>query len=76
MDRHRRLLFALLVALCASGFSGRWLLGPDSTLYISLARSLAAGHGYHALGWPRGNSPVGLPLMLSVEFRLLGSETF
>lgn len=72
IDAHRYLLFALLLLAWILAFSGQWRLGNDSTLYVSLARNLAAGHGYHAVGWPRGNSHIGLPLMLSWTFRLFG----
>ena len=64
VDRRRHLLFALLALLLLLTFNGRWRLGNDSTLYVSLARGIASGQGYHSVGWDRANAHFGLPLLI------------
>ncbi len=75
VDRRRHLLFALLALALLLTFNGRWRLGNDSTLYVSLARGIASGQGYHSVGWDRANAHFGLPLLIAASFRLLGPGT-
>src|SRR5688500_10320418 len=50
VDRHRRWVFAAVLLLYAAGFTGKWRVAPDSGLYMSLGRNLAARRVfvYHA----------------------------
>jgi hypothetical protein len=76
IDRRRLLLAILLAATLLLAFNGRWRIGPDASLYVSLGRGIAAGQGYHSAGWRRGNAHFGLPYLLAINFRLFGPETF
>jgi hypothetical protein len=76
IDRRRLLLALLLAASLLLAFNGRWRIGPDASLYVSLGRGIAAGQGYHSAGWRRGNAHFGLPYLLAINFRLFGPQTF
>ncbi|MFA6133630.1 MAG: glycosyltransferase family 39 protein [Phycisphaerae bacterium] len=47
-----------------------WWIGPDSGLYLNLARQLAEGHGYALAGIPHVFVPPGFPLLLAGLMKL------
>ena len=59
-----------------AAFGGRWRLGPDSSVYVSLGRNLAGGLGYHTSGWGWSKVHIGLPLLLAANFKLFGPNVF
>jgi hypothetical protein len=48
--------------------SNWWYPTPDSVAYLSIARSIAAGHGLLNLGYRHIGYPPGYPLLISVAF--------
>src|SRR5262245_6833511 len=79
-DRPARLaLLALLLALAPLLYAAIrpvWTIDPDASLYVSLARSLAAGDGYTLDGVPHTKYPPGLPILLSGVVRVAGPEAY
>jgi hypothetical protein len=65
------MLGAVLVFYLAA-FNGQWRVEPDSALYLSLARSLAAGQGYTYHGQAHELAYPGLPYLVALTFRLFG----
>jgi hypothetical protein len=70
-DRRRRWLLGAVLVVYLAGMNGQWRMEPDSALYLTLARHVAAGHGYIYHGKPSPAGYPGLPYALSVVFRLL-----
>lgn len=56
---------AALAVVHLVGVIGKWWPTPDSALYLSLARSLAAGEGYQFNGEPSNVVGPGFPVMLA-----------
>jgi nicotinamide riboside transporter PnuC len=69
-DRRRRPIFVLVLVTYLLGFNGQWRLGPDSGLYLNLARSLATGQGYTYHGVRHETVYPGLPLALAGLLRI------
>ncbi len=63
-----------IILLYASGIHGRWWPTPDSSGYIALGRSIAAGEGYRFNGNYDNSLPPGLPLLLAGVYRLFGEN--
>lgn len=63
----RRLAIALVVSLLlfALAVNASWRISPDSSLYMTLGRSLAEGQGYTYNGESVGLVPPGYPAMLA-----------
>ena len=59
------LTIAALAAIHLVGVIGKWWPTPDSALYLSLGRSLAAGEGYQFNGEPSNVVGPGFPVMLA-----------
>ena len=70
------LLALLLLTLLALNLSTYWVPTRDGALYLSLARSLAAGHGYQVDGIPHTLVFPGFPLMLAAVVGLFGENFF
>ena len=51
-DRHRHKLYALLLVIYLLGFNAQWRVEPDSALYLTMGRNVAAGMGYTYNGLP------------------------
>lgn len=66
----RRRAIVVIVILYALALSPYWRCGKDSSLYLSLARSLARGEGYVLGGIPHAHVPPGFPLILAGLMRL------
>jgi len=66
---------AALAALFAIQISPWWYPTPDTVLYLSMARSIAAAHHVAALGNPQTGFPPGYPLLISPAF-LFGERPF
>ena len=64
---------AVFYGLLQNGF---WYPGNDSELYVSLARSIAAGDGYKFNGLPVAKVPPGWPLVLAAAIKLSPSFAF
>jgi hypothetical protein len=73
-DAQRRWLLAAVVCIYLVGINGQWRMEPDSALYLSLARNIAAGRGYTYHDKPNAAAYPGLPYALSVVFRLFPGE--
>jgi hypothetical protein len=73
-DRWRKLFFAVIAAVYLLAFNGRWRMGPDSGLYLNLARSLALGNGYNYYGVRQETVYPGLPVALAGLWRISGSH--
>jgi len=69
-DRYRYKLFAILLAWYLLGFNGQWRLEPDSALYLTIGRNLAAGQGYTYHGHPHRLAFPGPPLLFAAIFKL------
>jgi len=70
----RRILMALVLVLYLLGYNGQWHMGPDSALYLTLGRNIAAGRGYTYHGVPHTLAYPGLPYALAGLFKLFGSH--
>lgn len=76
----RRLPVPFWVLMCVSGAQLQWLVADywkpnwDSAIYISLARSLAAGQGYVYMGEHYGLHPPLFPLLLAPIEWLFGDS--
>jgi hypothetical protein len=68
-------MLGAVVLFYIAGLNGQWRIEPDSALYLSLARNLAAGEGYTYHGQPHELAYPGFPLLLSGLFRLFGPDT-
>ena len=79
-DRPARLavlaLVLVLFPLLATAIRPVWTIDPDASIYVSLARSLAAGEGYTLDGVPHTKYPPGLPILLSGVVRVAGPEAY
>lgn len=64
-----------LAAAYAAAVSPHWWIGPDSALYLSLARNLVADNGYTLAGQPHTHVPPGFPLVLAGLVRI-GAGSF
>ncbi|MBI4517427.1 MAG: hypothetical protein HY699_16610 [Deltaproteobacteria bacterium] len=69
---HPRRLLALLAALLLAQVGPWWYASPDSLTYLSVARSLAGGHGLLRLGSEQLGYPPGYPLLASPAFLISG----
>jgi hypothetical protein len=47
-----------------------WYPTPDSVAYLSIARSIATGHGVRNLGYAQIAYPPGYPLLMSLAFKV------
>ena len=72
VDRHRRKLFAAVLALYLLAFNGQWRLDADSALYLTIGRNLAEGRGYTYHGLPHTLAYPGMPWLFAGLFRLFG----
>ncbi len=66
---------AAIVAVYVAGLSPQVVIKGDSSLYLSLARSLAGGDGYTVAGRPHTDFPPAYPVMLAGLMRL-GAGSF
>lgn len=73
---HRRLIFALSLIPMIISFNGRWRVGLDSSIYRGLARSIAAGNGYHFGQFGTHQVYPGLPVLLAGVTKLFGENVF
>jgi hypothetical protein len=69
-DSRRKLIFVLIAITYLLGFNGQWRMGPDSGLYLNLARSLETGQGYVLQGVHHQTVYPGLPLALAGLLRI------
>jgi len=67
---------ALLLASLALTVHPWYEARPDASLYLSTARSLAAGEGYTYLGEPYTLRPPGFPLLVAGVIELAGLDFF
>jgi len=67
-------LLAILLAMYLFLQNGLWASGPDTALYISVARDIALGRGLTFNGDPVGRAPPGWPLVLAAAMKI--SPTF
>jgi len=65
-----------VLLLLGSAVRPVWTIDPDASLYLSLGRSLAAGHGYVLDGQPHSKYPPGFPVILAGLVRLGGPEAY
>ncbi len=70
VERHRRIIFVGLVLLLAVGNSGKWRPDPDSALYLTIGRNLAAGRGYTYQGQTQRLVLPGYPLLVGAAYRI------
>ncbi len=70
IDRRRKAIFVIIAVIYLLGFNGQWRMGPDSGLYLNLARSLATGQGYTLHGLRHETVYPGLPLALAGLMRI------
>ena len=70
--RHAILVFAALAILYLLTLNNQWAIEPDSSLYLSLGRSLAEGRGMEYNGAPAGGVPPVLPLLIAGSRVLFG----
>lgn len=73
-DRKRKPIFVLIVATYLLAFNGQWRMGPDSGLYLNLARSLETGQGYALHGVHHETVYPGLPLALAGLLRIFAGH--
>jgi hypothetical protein len=69
-DRLRKPLFIAIAIAYLLGFNGQWRMGPDSGLYLNLARSLATGNGYTYHGIRHETVYPGFPIALAAIERI------
>jgi hypothetical protein len=69
-DRLRKPLFIAIAIAYLLGFNGQWRMGPDSGLYLNLARSLATGNGYTYHGIRHETVYPGFPIALAAMQRV------
>ncbi len=74
LDRHRWWVFGLLAVVYLAGYTGRWLVNPDSALYVSLGRNVAEGLGYTYQGRPHTWAEPGLPYLIAGTFEVVGVD--
>jgi len=67
-NRRPVLWLAIFALPLAAQISGWWLPTPDSVAYLSIARSIANGHGLRDLGYTHLAYPPGYPLLISAAF--------
>jgi 4-amino-4-deoxy-L-arabinose transferase-like glycosyltransferase len=72
--RCARITALVLAVVYAASISPHWRLGRDSAMFLGLARSLAEGDGYTFGGFPYSGVPFGLPVLLSLVWRLFGEN--
>lgn len=70
VDRHRRIIFVGIVLLLAVGINCKWRPDPDSALYLTIGRNLAAGHGYTYQGQIQRLVLPGYPLLVAAAFKI------
>jgi hypothetical protein len=68
MERHPRRCLGALAILLALQIGPWFYYSPDGCVYLSLARSIAAGEEMTVLGQPRIGIPIGYPLLISPAF--------
>lgn len=68
LERRPRTCLTVLAVLLAVQISPWFYFSPDGCVYLSLARSLAAGEPMTVLGQPRLGIPIGYPLLVSPAF--------
>ncbi|HEY1921966.1 MAG TPA: glycosyltransferase family 39 protein [Tepidisphaeraceae bacterium] len=69
-DRLRKPFFIAILIAYILGFNGQWRMGPDSGLYLNLARNLATGNGYTYHGIRHETVYPGFPIALAAMQRL------
>jgi len=66
----------LLAVIYAAGFNGQWRPGPDSSIHLQTAKSLAEGHGFtHPTGLEKTIKP-GLAYLTAITFVLGAPDNF
>ncbi len=69
-------LTAVVAVTLLSAVRSAWTIDPDASLYVSLARSIAADGTYQVGGVVHAKYPPGLPLLLAGVVRLAGPEAY
>jgi hypothetical protein len=69
LNDHRKLCFVVIALIIALEMLPAWNLTPDAVSYLSIARSVATGHGLRNLGYTHVAYPPGYPLLLTPAFR-------
>jgi hypothetical protein len=67
-------IFVLIAVLFVAQVPGVFLVNPDSTVYLGVARSLARGEGYTFNFKPYAKYPPVYPLMLAGVFATAGED--
>jgi hypothetical protein len=75
VDRHRWLLWTVMVGFYLAAFNGQWRIQPDAALYLSLGRNLASSKGYTYLGQPNQLAYPGWPALIAVLFKIFGTKS-
>lgn len=75
-DRRRSWLWLVIALVYAAGFNGLWRVGPDSAVHLSIARSLAAGEGFHHPTGLQDTVNPGLAYLTAAMFKLFGTDRF
>jgi hypothetical protein len=73
-DRHRAVLFVLVLGYALLGFNGQWRLEPDSALYLTIGRNLAQGRGYTYNGAKHHLAFPGPPYLFAGVFKLFHGD--
>ena len=71
---HRRAMWGLVLLSYLASFNGKWQMTPDSALYLTLGRNIAAGRGYTYNGQPTDLVYPGLPYALAGLYKIFGSD--
>ena len=72
--QYRNIIWIFIVAFYLLSFNALWRPGPDSALYLSVARSIARGEGYVYLGEAHRMAYPGLPYMLAAVMSQAGEH--
>lgn len=75
VDRHRRAVILLILALYAAGFNAQWRLEPDSALYLAIGRNLVEGQGYTFHGKDHKLAYPGVPWLFGGVFQVFGPDS-
>ena len=73
-DRHRMVLFIVVIGYALLGFNGQWRLEPDSALYLTIGRNLANGQGYTYNGAKHHLAFPGPPFLFAGVFKLFPGD--
>lgn len=72
--RYRKIIWIFIVAFYLLSCNALWRPGPDSALYLSIARSIARGEGYVYLGEAHRLAYPGLPYLVAGAMRVAGEN--